>query len=1766
MLSVRRLYFAWLSVFTLVGAAGALQAAGPEQPTPGEIANRLTYLDDNDPYYPSRTFPKLVTPQWVGEEGVEAVVVLAIDDMRDPAKYETFLRPILQRLKAIDGRAPLSIMGNTVDPANPRHAALLQQWLSEGLSLETHTIEHPCPLLADADFAKSRSTYERCVDLFHTIPGNVPVAFRMPCCDSLNTVSPRFFSELFNSRTEQGHFLQIDSSVFNILTSNDPDSPRELVLDADAREKFRKYVPFPSFANTIEDYPYPYVIGRMCWEFPCVTPTDWSAQHLQKPNNPNTVRDLKAALDIVVRKQGVYNLVFHPHGWIENTQIVEIIEHAVRTHGRKVKFLTFKEALQRLNRYLLADNPLRSADGQDNGVRVLDLNHDGFQDVCIGNESARLTRVWEPTGRTWQTTPFPASIIQVDRNGKHHDAGLHFGVIRPDGLALALVSTQATRRAWQFTGMTTGWELDVGLRELLRTDRDNLLTNVLGRDRGGRLRDIDGDGACEYIVSSPAAQAIHHLVPETGKWELLPWTLPEGTHIANIRGRDAGLRFVDLNGDGREDIVFSNEKLYGVWLWDSPETGWKLVHQGVRGEAGTAAEDEIPVISREGTDNGAWFHSRTLWVQNEDTARLPDLVDRRSFNTLLAKAAFVTKPLAPPEALRSLKPRDGYRVEVVASEPLTMDPVAFDWGADGKFWIVEMADYPRGSDGQGAPGGRVRFLEDTDGDGHYDKSTLFLDKVPFPNGVHAWGKGVLITAAPDILYAEDLDGDGKADKRITLYTGFAEGNQQHRVNGLALGLDNWLYCANGDSGGRIRSLMLGAPPAAAVGIGINGRDLKIEPRTGTVEAVTGQTQFGRNRDDWGHWFGNNNSNPMYQFVLQDEYIRRNPHHAAPSPVVNVPVIPGPAPVFPLSRTVTRFNDFDRANRFTSACSTMVYRDDLFPQTSSDSGWVFISEPVHNLVHRELLTVDAQRAGGVAFTSRRTADEERSEFLASTDGWFRPTMIRTGPDGALWIADMYRLVIEHPEWIPLDWQQKLDLRAGEEKGRIYRVVPVGAPPRTVPRLDKLTPLQLVAALDSPSGWQRDKAQELLVGTSHRTSPAAPEVVAALTTLLQSHKRPLSRLHALATLEGLQALTPQALLAGLRDPHSGVRRHAVWCVARAFGTEPPSAEIIEALAMVGQDPDALVRRELAGALGDLPGEAAGHILGRLFVQNQLDAYGLANAFSSLREDNLGWVLEEVLTHGGDSPQVTSVLSAAAAFKNDTATVALLTTIARRSDPKSTASGHYAPWQYAALGDWLDRLDSRGETLPNLQVKASPALKAAIDGLAPLFATAREQVAVKSDAGAAEASLAIRIAAVRCLARGPAATDEDRRLLAGLLAPQNPASIQEAAVAALGRMPAPEVAAVLLGEWKGYSPAIRMVVFDALLRRAEWSAALLIALESGQIRPVDLDAARRQRLLTHGDQAVRSRALKVFAVTTNADRSKVLAQYQAALKLPGDALRGRGVFTRICTQCHRLGGEGFDVGPDLAALTDKSPEALLVAIFDPNRAVEAKFLNYVAETKNGLQYSGLLAAETGNSLTLLGPQAKEQTLLRADLESLTSTAKSTMPEGLEKDISVQEAADLLAFVRATVPLPKRKEFPGNTPRVVTAGANGILELMPATAEIYGPTLVLEEKYKNLGYWTNPEDFAQWSIELPAAGTYSVVFDYACEPQAAGNTLQLLAGDATSEITIPATANWDDYVQKKLGEVILPAGRQRLILKPQGEVRGAVLDLRGLRLERKP
>ena len=1367
-------------------------------------ANRLTHLDSGDPFQAGLHYPKLTTPQWVGEQGVDAVVILAIDDMRESAKYEAVLRPVLNRLKKIDGRAPASIMVNTIAPTDEN----LQPWLAEGVSLECHTLAHPCPICQNKNFDGAAATYHGCVEALSAIPGNRPVAFRVPCCDSMNSPSPRFYSEIFARTTARGAFLSIDSSVMVMLTTIDTTVPRQFVTEADGSERFRKYLPMrtnaltrvsmESFTTTIEDYPYPYVIGKTIWEFPCIVPSDWEANNAHGPNNPRTVEDWKRALDAIVFKQGVMTFIFHPHGWIQPTQMVDFVDYATTKYGKRVKFMNFKEAQERLQRNLCSGEPLRRTDdGGDNGVRLFDVNNDGYMDVTLGFQNRRVTRIWSSATKSWRETECPFAIIEAGADGKRIETPVKFGVVHEDGSTIAIDA--ANKSAWHFANGR--WTKDDSLSAGLELEPTRVATRV---DAGLRLRDVDGNGRCEFIVGNDKQNAIFQWVELEKRWKPAAFALPQRTSIVDAEGRDAGLRFVDVDGDGFDDVIFSNYERYSLHLFRKDSRNLRLkpgwTDEVLSGARKSMLDDAIPPIVRDGANrnNGVWFSRGMMWIQNEDTSHLPDKVDRRSFKQLLM--GHQPRAMAPKESLQALRVKPGFKVALVAQEPLIHSPVAFEWSADGRLWVVEMGDYPNGMDGKGRGGGRVRILEDPDGDGVYDSATTFLDELNFPTGLYPWRNGIVVSAAPDIFYAEDTDGDGKADVREVLFTGFTPGNQQHRVNGFDYGLDGWLYGANGDSGGNVKSVGMAKggrisgteKNAGSVNsVSLRNRDFRIHPDQRLIVAIEGQTQFGRHRDDFGNWFGNNNPAWLWHYFFPDQYLARNPFLPIKTTKKMLANYDESTRCYPISRTLSRFNDPFAENHVTSGNSPTPYRDELFGKEFENS--VFISEPVHNLVHREVLQPE-----GVSFTSRRASDEATNEFLASSDNWFRPTMLKTGPDGALYMADMYRRVIEHPEWIPAEMQARLDLRAGADMGRIYRVYPETATPRKTPNIAKLRSTELVDALNSPNGWQRDTAQRLLL---ERAAVAEAEKLRRLAKEANSAK---VRVQALWTLQGLGTLTD--LADALNDPDARVREQAL----RIHGSA--TAEQILPLASA---PSARVRFQAALRIGEL---------------------------------------------------------------NDSRAAATLMTLARDED----------------------------ENIRNAALSSAPRHAAAMLAIA--------EKSAPEDRARKTASML-------------------KEILANNSSPKTQANVIE--------------------------------------------------------RTNTISSAQR------------------------AERAKIVARYAGVAKLHGDAKSGGALFKQNCAACHRLRGEGTEVGPDLGMMQGKPVEQIIEAILNPNAAMEERYRSYTLSTKDDRDLTGIIVAETPTTITVRAANQPDQTILRAQLKEFTASGISLMPEGFEGAFNPQQLADVIAFV---------------------------------------------------------------------------------------------------------------------------------------------------------
>lgn len=957
-------------------------------------------------------------------------------------------------------------------------------------------------------------------------------------------------------------------------------------------------------------------------------------------------------------------------------------------------------------------------------------------------------------------------------------------------------------------------------------------------------------------------------------------------------------------------------------------------------------------------------------------------------------------PLGPEEALKSIHVPAGFKVELAASEPQTMDPIAIDWDPAGRLWIVEMADYPSGMDNEGRPGGRVRVLEDADGDGRYEKSTLFADGLNFPTGLLTWKDGLFVTAAPDLLYLKDTDGDGRADHTEKVITGLTEGNQQLRANGLRWGLDNRIYCAAGGHHGGHGAATVLRSHRNQTDVKTGSRDFSFDPFTGDVRPESGPSQFGRNRDDAGHWFGTQNSRALWQYVLPDPYLKRNPHVPAPDPTQFI-ITPLNAPVYPVSPPEKRFHSFENTGHFTSACSGLIYRDDLlFPRREHELD-AFTCEPFHNLVQHNILLED-----GVSHTFRRAPGEEKHDFFASSDRWCRPVMTRTGPDGALWVVDMYRYIIEHPDWLPENGRAELlpYYRLGEDKGRVYRVVPQGKSLRKAPRLDIMTLPQLAAALDSPNEWQRDKAHMMLVWKLRDLSKEEKEKMLAEVRAGLAHPNPLVRLHLLCALDGLSAGNAAAVLAGLEDPSPAVRENALR-LAEAL----PNPAVTSRLEKMVDDPDAKVRLQLAFSLGAWMPEShpdsvqAGLTLARLAVRDHADPWMRAAVMSSAAP-HCRALCEGVAAAGGP---------ALAAYADDLATLALALedrdSLAAMVRPALIApDGHFTPGQLSAFTRLLTALEKKGLTRAVLTEKPD-ALGALMESSGAAFAFASRSL---MDSNAATA---LRSAAAGLILLDPATQDMGVKQLTAWLAPASEQTLQVAAVRHLTAFAGPAVPGILIGHLSGFSPETRQAALEALLSREAWSLMLLDQMNSNP--GLALDAVQRARLLQHSSEKVRSLATKTLSAESS--RREVLEQFRPALSLKGDAPRGRQVFLNRCIACHRMEGAGIDLGPDLKSIAGHPAEKILTNIIDPSLDVQPGYFAYQARLGDGSVIYGLVTSETGNSVTFKLSDGTSRLIARQDLAELQSTGLSLMPPGLETGLSHQDMADLIAWLRTTPPL---------------------------------------------------------------------------------------------------------------------------------------------------
>jgi putative membrane-bound dehydrogenase-like protein len=968
-------------------------------------------------------------------------------------------------------------------------------------------------------------------------------------------------------------------------------------------------------------------------------------------------------------------------------------------------------------------------------------------------------------------------------------------------------------------------------------------------------------------------------------------------------------------------------------------------------------------------------------------------------------------PLAPEKAATALVLHPDYQLSLVAAEPLVVNPISLDWDARGRMWLALTPGYPDKTEFSGvAPRDDVVILADADGDGRMDGRTVFAEGLDLVTSLVFHRDGVIVSQSPEILWLRDTDGDDRADRREVLYSGFGYGDTHAVVSNLRWGLDGWIYATQGYSGGASRHVT-----------GKNGVDhghignglFRFRPDGSAIEMISA---YGSNT--WGldfTWDGE-----LLYTMANGSHLR---HVVASERALAAGRLGGieswldvtdHTRVFPLrSHERPPYQQIDFVGAFTGAAGGCVYNGGAWP--AELEGTHFVCEPTVNLVHQ-----DALAAKGVTFAASKLRE---TEFLASTDLWFRPVHLRVGPDGALYVLDFYNQAAVHndtrgPQHGPTNAAVRPD--RDHEHGRVWRIQHRAAKPAPVPGLADAPQVQLVTALAHANGWVRETARRLLC--ENELEPAASALLAEKAV---NAFTPAGRVQALWV---LAQCSPQGLVETartlLRDSDPGVRKNVLlalgslddWRLARAlprpetlYDERDPRARLAALSLLARMQPDQAWGRlieSLASMEDDWSRSAVLAIARRRparFVAAALETRPVAG-----RElERVLVALAGALARGGDLGQTIEVVTVLGERGAESPVAAhVLAELARNLDPEAR------PWPSPRLDEALIRLlkSRRAEVgiavLP-LAADWSASARVAVerDALGERLATVVEDP---------EQAVEQRLAALTTMLALPARRARGIELARNFLDPYFALEVQTRVIEALA--PLPESAPALLASFSGLSRPARERVLAVLLARPAGAGALLDALAAEEIRAPELGPEALHRLRNHADAATAARAQQVLAKLVGGerdDKEALLAELTPLVDRPGDRARGRELFVQNCGNCHTAAGAETrgGVGPDLTGMGTHGARELLPFLIDPNRAVEPAFLEYVVETTKGELVDGVIARETGEALLLRNSNG-EREVRRAEIASLRSTGRSPMPTGFES-LGPAALSDVIAFL---------------------------------------------------------------------------------------------------------------------------------------------------------
>ena len=970
------------------------------------------------------------------------------------------------------------------------------------------------------------------------------------------------------------------------------------------------------------------------------------------------------------------------------------------------------------------------------------------------------------------------------------------------------------------------------------------------------------------------------------------------------------------------------------------------------------------------------------------------------FITLGMAVGCTNKPISPfskkaEAALSTFELETGFKIELVASEPLINDPVAMMIDESGRMFVVEMPGVPFDKSGTG----KVLLLTDTNGDGKMDKSTVFADSLILPTGVMRWKKGVIITDPPNVYYMEDTNDDGKADIKQTMLTGFDTSNLEANVNNPLYGLDNWIYLADlpvGKGNGIFYA-------NDSNGIRLPESSVRFRPDKHLLESLSGKTQFGHTFDKWGNHLMVNNSNHIYQEVIGAGYLRRNPDLIVSDATQT---LANHREVFGITKN-PEYQMLTNVGVFTSACGLTAYLGGAFPEKYNNNV-TFVAEPVSNVVH-----VDRLEPDGITFKANRIL--EHKEFLASTDPYCRMVNTYVGPDGALYVVDFYRQIIEGPEFMSEDVLKKVNLYNGTGTGRIYRIsASDAAPPKWTNglHLGQSTDEELVKKLDDKNIWWRNNAQRLLVDRN------SDKAISSLTKMCQNSNASMGRLHALWTLEGMNKLTPDLIKQALKDPLPGIRENAIKLAELHLAANPG---LIPALLSMKDDQDAKVRYQLLCTLGFLNTPEADQVRQQLLFKDINDKWVQIAALSATSSQSVPLLNGLLSKYDASTPAYASLVQLLGGIIGKSQN----TNVIQQFLQKATSSKQNT-WQAPLIEGLAQGLGNRKPLPPNLGNERALLIHTILDDSSNSISRSSLhllQVMGLPDGFQAKTALskALRVA-------GNIKLSPDQRALAldflalgnpkpyelflkTLIKPTNPLPVQLAALRTMSAIPGEDISKYLLQQWPTLTPELRNDAINTFLASPERVNLLLDAIESGAINRGAIGWSQSVRLRSGGKYMDRARKL---LTETDDKRKVIIQQYEDALKLKGNPEKGMSVYQMHCAICHQIGGKiGRAFGPDLGTVHAWSPADIMTNILDPNRSISHGYDIWSVKLSNGKIIEGIISTETPTAITVSNTEGEVTNIARQDISSLTALRMSAMPMGFEKKINKQQMADLLAFL---------------------------------------------------------------------------------------------------------------------------------------------------------